>query len=1300
MAKDQKIVKLLRGSADSNEAALEQLQALQESAQGQGARSRAATITSMEGLRAVTDRLKKILGQEKLGSGELELMRELLRLVPGDIPDHLVRGVLGPDYLEVLATALDHLAEPFIKAPADEAAVPAAFTVVLQALDDLCELPYQGTDKKQVKGKGMLGTLFIPLLAGCIAASRDQEGLPAVRMRLPVATLLSLVTQHRANNKILAGLEEQCEALFGGVLQKCSDFSTQADILEIMYRSARHDCLPAARLEHFSSEFQDAFAALVAKLPQELDLAEELRALAVTNNAALGEAASLHCVQASKITIAPRTELDVPGCWLDFGRQHCSLTYYPPEDEQDEDSEAPPDVLDIPYDVVKAVKLIEKPPREASAEARLLVKLELSSVPVTLPMAVLEATSRPFTLCFVLPKSTFDGLCRALPKVAELRSLSLKGPSQDSFPELTQRKPRVKMSTGVHIYPQLQLTRPNHEETASRGARPLPLVSTLSKAAPGPAAEAPTVGGNQRQPAGSHQVTGQTFQPVSAAGQVAQTNNPADDKDEDGESPICAQALPTTEDQDQLQAGGGNGGQLPDAPPPTPEAPAAVAKEGAEAATAGAAQHGLRPGDLFRAGSAAMAARAARSARSETSDDSKEGPEGDAQDRNNAQAQLTAEKGASSAQHDVAPSAARTAAAAPQRGHEAEEQGQAQKGKAQKPPKAADSKAAVKPAAETQSASEGESDGEGSDPEWMQSAKGAAGKKAQAPAARKAKPGAAPNAAAAKKRGPQVTTTYRSPRCAHKPKEGPFEWDADTDVPEASKTAAARAAHPPNTGKLTPTGSTITYTRKPRPTPADPAALAAQALDPPSTNKPGAAQRGAAGKAAGKAAAAKAAGRTLTQKQAAQQRRDRDGDEDEEQPEEAPQRAKQAQRANPAQQQPKERKRAGQAAAPAAAAQQAGEGVGARMRAHFAQLEQEELQEDMGGSPLDAGMDGGDLRGYESEDEDPMDPNSPADPNAAPDEDELADDMDFEIPIPAAKPSSRKPPRGLSFDPVPKQAKGGLGALELPFTAEKPAARGGAALRDLDTAMKPGGRGASRKGRGGGGKATPATEAKTGTKARRAGRAAAGEESEEEADLGGVVRTMLAGISQDGDSDDDGGGLEDLQRVLARVVQSKREAARQKQLAILQGVNQTISAQLTEFQAGGVNQTISAQLTEFQAGVKRELRDLQAAGEQRFAELEGHMEEKMAQMSAEAQQHQQRMHTHWQEYKALYTQQAEVKKELQKALDKKQAGQKRKLAALQQSASGLVADAEARISKTRKTAAKFPAIAKLLKEFV
>ena len=60
---------------------------------------------------------------------------------------------------------------------------------------------------------------------------------------------------------------------------------------------------------------------------------------------------------------------------------------------------------------------------------------------------------RPFTLCLTLPKARFEELSAAMPQVAAWVGLSVKGASQDSFPELTQRKQRVKMSRCVRNLP-------------------------------------------------------------------------------------------------------------------------------------------------------------------------------------------------------------------------------------------------------------------------------------------------------------------------------------------------------------------------------------------------------------------------------------------------------------------------------------------------------------------------------------------------------------------------------------------------------------------------------------------------------------------------------------------------------------------------------------------------------------------------------------------------------------------------------------------------------------------------------
>ncbi|KAK9813395.1 hypothetical protein WJX73_005437 [Symbiochloris irregularis] len=189
------------------------------------------------------------------------------------------------------------------------------------------------------------------------------------------------------------------------------------------------------------------------------------------------------------------------------------------------------------------------------------------------------------------------------------------------------------------------------------------------------------------------------------------------------------------------------------------------------------------------------------------------------------------------------------------------------------------------------------------------------------------------------------------------------------------------------------------------------------------------------------------------------------------------------------------------------------------------------------------------------------------------------------------------------------------------------------------------------------------------------------------ASLGAVLGSMMAKISQDGqDSDDEGqdDGMADLQRTLLKVVKSKKDNARQKQKAMLEGARGQIAARVQEVAAG----------------VQAEAQQTAELAVRSYANLSQQLGRRAAEMQQAEEEHRAQQDQRLRKYKELYDKTKPMKEELESIVKQQQRGAKRKLGELQTFAQQLIADAEAQAHKCQKRASRLPQVARLLKALV
>ncbi|DBA95844.1 hypothetical protein WJX77_010833 [Trebouxia sp. C0004] len=183
----------------------------------------------------------------------------------------------------------------------------------------------------------------------------------------------------------------------------------------------------------------------------------------------------------------------------------------------------------------------------------------------------------------------------------------------------------------------------------------------------------------------------------------------------------------------------------------------------------------------------------------------------------------------------------------------------------------------------------------------------------------------------------------------------------------------------------------------------------------------------------------------------------------------------------------------------------------------------------------------------------------------------------------------------------------------------------------------------------------------------------------------GVLQHMVQGMtSQDVDSDEEGSELADLQRVLQKVVSSKKANARQKQAGIIQGVQDQIDALAVDLKKC----------------MKKDLHDSGALCQAQFADLCNQLADKKAQITTKTETYQKEVQGLWEGYKETYAMLEPMRQHLAVYMQDQSAGHKRKLAELQSEGERLMADADRKLAKTQSKAAKLPALAKMLKAFV
>ncbi|KAK9842163.1 hypothetical protein WJX84_010668 [Apatococcus fuscideae] len=192
-------------------------------------------------------------------------------------------------------------------------------------------------------------------------------------------------------------------------------------------------------------------------------------------------------------------------------------------------------------------------------------------------------------------------------------------------------------------------------------------------------------------------------------------------------------------------------------------------------------------------------------------------------------------------------------------------------------------------------------------------------------------------------------------------------------------------------------------------------------------------------------------------------------------------------------------------------------------------------------------------------------------------------------------------------------------------------------------------------------------------------------EAEEEPSLENIVAGMLQESPEESDEEGSAGaGLAELQRTMARVVAGQKQAARKKQLDILQRAQAAIDED-------------AAKLIE---STEQEMACLQTLGQAELQKLAQQMASKMAFIKKLQDECQQETLRQWEQCQAIYGQSKPLIIQLQAAAEKQQAQKKRKLAEFQARSEDVMKQAENDIARSSRKAQKLPSIAKLLATFV
>eukprot|EP00884_Botryococcus_braunii_P001943 jgi/Botrbrau1/1174/Bobra.0162s0059.2 len=191
-------------------------------------------------------------------------------------------------------------------------------------------------------------------------------------------------------------------------------------------------------------------------------------------------------------------------------------------------------------------------------------------------------------------------------------------------------------------------------------------------------------------------------------------------------------------------------------------------------------------------------------------------------------------------------------------------------------------------------------------------------------------------------------------------------------------------------------------------------------------------------------------------------------------------------------------------------------------------------------------------------------------------------------------------------------------------------------------------------------------------------------DDDKDADLLKPLFAKLARLSQDVDSDEDEAGMGELHLMIERVMKSKHNATRKKQVDIIQGLEAHL-ANRVKFLEDSCQKECKATASYVQQG---------------FDKLNGALQKVVDAMKQTEAEFKARMAEHWARYQQTSDKLGTFEQEMGVLVKKKHASQKRKMEEMEQEAAALIADARAKIARTTSKESKLTSIANLLRPLI
>ncbi|KAK9841876.1 hypothetical protein WJX81_008574 [Elliptochloris bilobata] len=506
-------------------------------------------VPDMGTLRALLERVLQAARGAKLS-----LLNALLGLMPANPPSPDAAQWLQslPTSMEALEAAFDVATDLETHAPDRRKHAIAASIMSIRAVSHLVDWSGEGLDSEARPMRDPCGPSFVRRLMRLAVRSNGEPALTVEAL----LTLIELLIDSPANARLLTAAAPESRALFQHYLHTCGIVGRQIDVVEILFRTALHETLPAhctAGLPESALRLLDAMVAKKGHPEADAEEWEEdLRAVVRAVNRSLGAQARVYSVGAASIVVGRSTSKPRDRKWVDFNHDALSLVL--------------PTMLQVAGAVV-SFSYADMTSVEAAVAAsppdHVALTICMGGWPEDVPDTYADSSSKTARIRIILPLDAARGLAQAthVPQVTEplQRTLAALAAAQDGATEDVPSPDDQQHggANGTTRRPSIAIT-----DTRATAFRPLPLEPSVHRSGAGGMRMASLTLIEPPPPA-----------PMALAeAGAAQGNDENDEQHLFEESPICAQPAPA-ELPDSFDArlpgnsSGSSGGAPPEVPP-------------------------------------------------------------------------------------------------------------------------------------------------------------------------------------------------------------------------------------------------------------------------------------------------------------------------------------------------------------------------------------------------------------------------------------------------------------------------------------------------------------------------------------------------------------------------------------------------------------------------------------------------------------------------------------------------------------------------------------------------------------